>query len=39
VATGILVNSEGRVDTTTFLEETTDSETGTLGGNENDINT
>jgi hypothetical protein len=33
----ILENGEGGVDTTTLLEETTDSEAGTLGGNQDNI--
>ena len=37
LARDILENGEGGVDTTALLEETTDSETGTLGGNQDNI--
>lgn len=38
LAGGILENSEGRVDTATFLEKTTDSEARTLGGDQDNVN-
>lgn len=38
LASNVLPNSNGRVDTAAFLEESTDSAAGTLRGNEDDIN-
>lgn len=38
LAASILVDCERRVDTTAFLEQTADSETGALGSNQNHIN-
>lgn len=37
-ASDILEDGKGRIDTATLFEETADSATGTLGGNEDDIN-
>ena len=37
LASNVLPNSNGRVDTAAFLEESTDSAAGTLRGNEDDV--
>jgi hypothetical protein len=38
LATDVLENGEGGVDTTTLLEETTDSEARALGGDQDNVN-